>query len=521
MVNFRKTLMVVASLALCATLASAAANPGLTTAGGMQIAVPGTFTAALVRSEGVTEMMPTVSFDVTVPTGGTVYDVTIISTAPITSKAASLMFNGTAASSISGNAATFSSVPFTADETTFALSGLRIDATQLPSLSSGQTTGLGENIIIIMSSQSGAPNAAPFAGISPITTVTGLAYSVKSLTVGMADPLGNTGTNAAAASFLQCNQTPFDPTKKYTLLIPPPVSAIGFTVTLSEGFGTAWQPKAFVSNTQPGEGSDATQGTQFGLTFTNVPSNVTLYVPVTYTGANGLVLSLVSPAKPTLDAGSVDAAVPASGVVVYEVTNATSVGDSAAIPVYVSYNSGVLPALTTSAAPLTVTGAYAPQSTNGGASGKNDLIPRFLGAAQSSHAFPISITPCSTVILFPYITNQPGYETGLAISNVGNLTTSGGQSGACQWNFYGDGAPTTAVAPTAAIDPGTTYAQTLSGIGVTGFTGFAVATCQFQAAYGYAYIADTVTGQVTAQGYLGLVIGQSTGYMWGFFPSAD
>lgn len=491
MVNFRKTLMVVASLAISAGLASAVES-------GMVITTPATFTAALVRSEGVTEAVPTVTFAISNPVA-TSYDVTVISTAPITSLKSALTFNGVAASTISGNAATFSAVPFTLLQTGFSLSGLRVDATQLPSLSSGQTTGLGENIIIIMSSQSGAPNAAPFDGISPITTVTGLAYSVKSLTIAQGD---NTGaTSGSAAKYTQCQTTPFDPTTS--------LGGAAFSVTLGEGFGTAWQAMA-------AEGADATQGTQFAFTFSNVPANVTLYVPVTNV-KNGVTLNLVA-TKPTLSKDGNFAAVPASGAVLYEVGVATSAADTTWIPVYVSYNAGTVPALTTSAAPLTVTGSYAPQSTNSGASGSKDLIPRFLGAAQSSHAFAPAISACTSTILFPYVVNTPGYDTGLAVSNAGNLTGNGGQTGTCQWDFYGDSAPAAEIAPSAAIAPGTTNAALLSAL-APGFSGFAVATCNFQNAYGYAFIVGKLGGNEVAQGYLGL-LGMGKGeFGFGFFPA--
>lgn len=480
MVNFRKTLMVVALLAVCAGLASAqmVINTKATT-----------FTAALVRNEGVTELMPSVSFTVASTTAATSYDVTIVSTAPITSVKADLLFNGTAASTIVGNIATFSAVPFSATPGTFALSGLRIDATQLPSLSSGLTSGLGENLIVVMSSTIGAPFTVPFDGTSPITTVTGLAYAVKSVTVGTADALGSDTGNSAA--YTQCQTTPFDPTHAYL----PGSGTAAFTVSLAEGFGSAWQNTA-------GEGSDATQGTQFSLAFTNIPSNVTLYVPVSFNHA-GLILNLVA-TSPTLDKDKVNAAVPASGMVVYEVIKSTPAVDSINVPVYVSYNSGSIPSLTTSAAPVTVTGEYAPQSTNGGVSPAKGPIPRFLGTAQSSHAVGFTIVPCNTTILFPYVVNQPGYDTGLAISNAGNLAGNGGQAGTCQWSFYGENAPTTAVPPTAAIAPGTTQTALLSAM-APGLTGFGVASCNFQGGYGYAFIVGSIGGNEVAQGYLALL----------------
>ena len=502
MVNFRKTLMVVALLAVCAGLAAAAVPPGFV------ITSPVTnFTAQLVRSEGVTELMPTIQFDITTP-ATTTYNVTIVSTAPITSVKAALKLNGTSASTISGSLATFSNVPFLATETSFTLEGLRIDATQLPSLSSGVTTGLGENVIVVMSSTVGEPFTAPFGGTSPITTISGLAYSVKSLTIGTVDSTGS--AKGSSKDYLQCAATPFDPTKAYITATPSTSPSAAFELTLSKGFGTAWQNAA-------GEGADATQGTQFSVAFTNVPANVTLYVPVSFV-SSGVQLHLVA-TSPTLDEDKANAAVPASGMVVYEVQAATTAVDAVLIPVYVSYNTGALPGLTTSAAPVTVAVQYAPQSTNSGASPAAGPIPRFLDAALSSHDITFTISPCNTTILFPYVVNQPGYDTGLAISNAGNLDPNGGQSGTCQWSFYGDNAPTTAVPPTAAIAPGTTQTALLSAM-APGLTGFGVASCNFQGGYGYAFIVGSIGGNEVAQGYLALLGGKKSS-VFGFFPSVD
>jgi hypothetical protein len=488
MVNFRKTLMVVASLAMVAGLASAAETSGV-----VIDTKTTSFSALLVRSEGVTELMPTVTFTLSSVTADTTYDVTIISTAPITSLKSALKFKSKTAATIAGNTATFAAVPFAAAavSSTFTLEGLRVDATQLPNLATGQT-GIGENVIVVMSSTVGKPFTDPFDGTSPITTVTGLAYAVKSLTVGVA----GTGTDGAASSFLQCAGLS---------------ETHAFDVTLAENFGAAW-------TTLAGEGPDATQGTQFSLAFTNLPTNVKLWVPVSYSlggEAPIFVLTLKSPSSPTLNDAKNLAQVPASGVVVYEVTTATTGAVTPAIPVYVSYVADSTPSLTTSAAPVTVTVQYAPQSTNAGASTAKDLIPRFLGAAQSSTKTFV-IGPCNSTILFPYVVNTPGYDTGLAITNAGNLDKNdSGQSGTCQWSFYGDGAPTTAGAPTASIDPGTTQTALLSAL-APGLNGFAVASCNFEGGYGYAFIVGKLGGNEVAQGYLGLLSGQTGTF--GFFP---
>ena len=75
-------------------------------------------------------------------------------------------------------------------------------------------------------------------------------------------------------------------------------------------------------------------------------------------------------------------------------------------------------------------------------------------AALSTTATPVSasvITVCQTTLLFPYVTNATGFETGIAISNTttDNLGTAGKSvatptTGTCTLNFYGNAASPTA-----------------------------------------------------------------------------
>ena len=143
-------------------------------------------------------------------------------------------------------------------------------------------------------------------------------------------------------------------------------------------------------------------------------------------------------------------------------------------------------------------------------------IPRFVDNSTATTLITISV--CSTDLLFPFVTNENGFETGISIANT---TTdpfgTGPQNGSCYIQFYGDAAPpsnTTTTAPctsagacTGTINSGKVFANTLSGIigASNSFQGYAIAVCNFQLAHGFAFISDTHATNL-AMGYLALVL---------------
>jgi hypothetical protein len=155
----------------------------------------------------------------------------------------------------------------------------------------------------------------------------------------------------------------------------------------------------------------------------------------------------------------------------------------------------------------TVNMSYGPTSTVTSAS-SSATIPRFVDTSSAKNA--ISIAICRTVLLFPFITNQLGFDTGLAIANTSTDpfgTTP--QSGSCVANYYGANAPpvgdfvTDKSTPTT-IASGTT-GVTLASTVAPGFQGYMIATCSFQFAHGFAFISD-IGARNLAMGYLALVI---------------
>jgi len=148
-------------------------------------------------------------------------------------------------------------------------------------------------------------------------------------------------------------------------------------------------------------------------------------------------------------------------------------------------------------------------------------IPRFADTSLAHEFNIIQLGPCQTVLLFPYVTNQAGFETGIAIANTSadNFGTVG-QSGTCTFTFFGTvvnqgGTPktntVTGVPASPIITPGASFVDTLSHtIGSTNsFSGYMFANCNFQFAHGFAFISDASATNL-AEGYLALVVTNNT-----------
>jgi len=299
----------------------------------------------------------------------------------------------------------------------------------------------------------------------------------------------------------------------------------------------------------------ANNGTRIKFVFGNIPTNVALSVPTsisvtlisgtsynlqmnltsgTETGAfsqqsatsgagtAAATATTVYGANWTLPAGS-------GGTVIYETTQANlTVIKSFLLPVQVSYASNTVVA---PAGPITVTTSYSESPATPGAALPTPLptIPYFANTGTLLNGATFAV--CQTTLLFPFITNQAGFETGIAIANTGldNLNPTGkvtsvatGQAGACTINFYGSvgaegGAqptqptaanfPSATNKPTTTIAPGTTHADTLTDVVGGPFQGYAIAVCPFLYARGFAFIEyGLATSNGIVEGYLADVI---------------
>ncbi len=139
-------------------------------------------------------------------------------------------------------------------------------------------------------------------------------------------------------------------------------------------------------------------------------------------------------------------------------------------------------------------------------------IPRFADTSTATNISRIDV--CRTNLLFPFVTNQAGFDTGLAISQTSqDPFGTGVQTGACRLNYFGSTTSANASprCPSNVESPGGGESFVLStggALGVTGgpgFQGYIIAQCQFQYAHGFAFISD-LGAQRLAQGYLALVL---------------
>jgi len=280
----------------------------------------------------------------------------------------------------------------------------------------------------------------------------------------------------------------------------------------------------------------ATQGTQLLATFKNIPDGVTISVSNRNTGGGDYATLATSGSPLPWSSATGWTQLSQSGnqaSAVWEIIGDNSVSnDYVEFGVQVNYtpNQGAgLPSLDQA----TVAGSYAPLSTVTGAS-SSAPVPRFVDTAEDQPYF--EIISCATNLLWPYVTNQAGFDTGMVISNT-SMDPFGtvGQTGACTINYYGnsDGDAPPASQTTPEIGPGgyaiwslyngggvKNYGEALGGMDIAatqGFEGYVIAQCAFQYAHGYAFVSDLGASKV-AQGYVALILDED---MFGFHGNSS
>jgi len=277
----------------------------------------------------------------------------------------------------------------------------------------------------------------------------------------------------------------------------------------------------------------ADQGTRLRASFNNVPAGLRLFVTLTNLspssskkavlvnvaadGSGGYVpvpkltvTGSADPYFPTYDIAEVPV-FGGTGNAAWEMTlaNALTIDtlDFGVVVAYAANTSNSLPGLGTA----TVNGMLAPVSTITTSSGVAP-VPRFADTSSAKTAF--KIIQCVTNILFPFVSQQAGFDTGLAVVNTskdpwGHAT----EAGTCTINYYGDTnggaappAQTSGVVPAGDYLTWTLYSGGKFGVTATpGFQGYIIAQCRFRWAHGYAFISNL--GDIKwAQGYVALIM---------------
>jgi hypothetical protein len=111
----------------------------------------------------------------------------------------------------------------------------------------------------------------------------------------------------------------------------------------------------------------------------------------------------------------------------------------------------------------------------------------------------------TTNLLFPFVTNQTGFDTGFSIANTGaDPFGTTGQTGTCTLSFFGTNPPAAVVTPS--IAPGAMHVS-LASVAAPNFQGYMIAVCNFAYGHGFAFITDGPIGQASvASSYLARTI---------------
>ena len=454
---------------------------------------------------------------------------------------------------VNANQVTFNGVPILAPATSgiarvFRITNVRANVSGLGGGGLAGTTQLLASVSI--SGNTALPVNAPVQIAGFIQQ--GLSTAVRSTTGGSfsISPLQQcsnyTRTSVATLRFTENFGTAF----KTRVAAPP--SANGFTNITVVGTpgqnipGTIYnsesgfiQPQVTSSSSVSGSSvvaGLADFGTRLKAVFNNLPSGVRVYVSTTNVSGGAAGSSIAQPggqstssfaqlvvSETTADSNIIPAVPPTttagtavtvvelpvvnnSATAVWEVVNTNpSATENFDFGVYISYTANPGSNIPTPGTG-TVNLSFAPTSTTTTAS-SSATIPRFVDTSSGSNLFTVAI--CQTVLLYPFVTNQAGFDTGIAIANT---TTdpfgTSPQGGTCAMYFYGDSAPAASV-NTGNIATGTVY-TTLASTTAAGFQGYMIAVCNFQLAHGFAFISD-LGARNLAMGYLALIVPTGTG----------
>jgi len=293
-----------------------------------------------------------------------------------------------------------------------------------------------------------------------------------------------------------------------------------FCINVDEAFPNALTSESFEIASDPGSGSGTvTGGTTFTVTFPDVPTGIWIEwqstTPCYLLNSNdpfycsGGSLGVSGPGMPSVS-DNVGSNPPTKTVSFTFTTISEDAGSAENMDIcFKFWSRGQLPP------------GYEPVTAQV-SMGPTVRIPDFTGTVEATQPSPldvIDISDCQTFLLFPYVTDLYGYDTGISISNttldpfatdptLAPYLWQGSakpQDGGCTIYVYQNGALYTSF-PTGTIMHGSTFSFLLAGP-APGTNGYAFAVCNFQNAHGQATIQYSDPGTlVTETGYLADVI---------------
>jgi hypothetical protein len=451
---------------------------------------------------------------------------------------------------VSGNSVTFIGVPIdppgTQGQRIYRITNVRANAT-IPAPGGSGTPGQIIALISATPAQSTSGLTSTFAINNPTQIVgfvqtslttsltavgTTTALVASNLAIQQCAGIGVTGGRIAQIG--QLNFTELFPTAFKTR------TTAGSGVTLQNTLGLIYNAESGYYNANLNGASItnsglADYGTRLKAVFNNVPNGVTIFVSVNnnnpsaissptsglaaqLTSSESGAFSPVSSTTTSLGGPAISPAIPStglyqvpttngSGMAVWEVLAANPLASQTFSFTYYAVATASPSTNSPAVGTATVNMSYAPTPTAaftasaGGVASSSLTIPRFIDTSTASNA--LSVTLCRTNLLYPFVTNIAGFDTGLAISNTStDPFGTPAQQGPCTLNFYGSNAP--AAVTTASIASGTTYTTLASSVSPN-FQGYVIAVCNFQYAHGFAFVSD-VGARNLAMGYLALII---------------
>jgi hypothetical protein len=156
--------------------------------------------------------------------------------------------------------------------------------------------------------------------------------------------------------------------------------------------------------------------------------------------------------------------------------------------------------------------------------------PRWSDTPIPAPALPfITLAPCSTTLLFPWVVDVPGFDTGVIINNTTQdytnaaalptsvliappnfpfVTPTTPEAGTCTLYYFPSNEAPALYQTSPMLSTGQTWSWIQSSSPFAGLTGYMMARCNFQFGHGYAAIGQgTSVGSLNfTEAYLGLVI---------------
>jgi hypothetical protein len=310
----------------------------------------------------------------------------------------------------------------------------------------------------------------------------------------------------------------FDPT---TILQCQPGAAADATITVTEGFNTAfvdhgdadeveYGASSAPSNPRPTHGG--VNNSRINIVLTGLPSGVTITWPDqsdfdSGTGGVDSILDLVDQStsgdRATYVYGTDDQSPSDTNTEVFVITLDTT-------PVTGNVE---LSGTTNDFGTATGQGQMHPPAT------PSSARPRYNHPLEPTPAAALlTVAPCTTNLLFPWVLNFGGYDTGMAIANTSaDPYGTVPQSGTCTLNLFPTDTTTNngvALAgpisvTTANVQAGSVWRATMSGTSsFAGKAGYIIAVCRFQYGHGFGFITDNfgLGAFNTSQGYLAPII---------------